>query len=237
MRNETSIPPSTHKRSNARTMRVTATAALTAAAVLLVLASQAYASAARTCRVRRCTTVSASQVVRVFRATTRHPAREVEYSATFAEWGPTGRVTKLGERQGTTTGTAVRALAVAGKYLVCGLASSTEEPGTEWQIERANIATGHRETLKAGVGFNSPFYRAKTGGVTATLVTPGGSIAWIDGDTETQPGIFEVVMALPGSGAGRVVASGASVEPRSLASAGRHVYWFEGGAARAESLR
>ncbi len=200
------------------------------------------------CQRYRCRTVAADSQVRVFRATSRHPGRELEPEATFAQWLPSGRVTALGDSSGVE-GDVLKGLDLSGRFVVCALGVAAERypgTGTGWAVQRLNAQTGHRERVSPD-GVMSGSFGENSPGVTDVAVTPAGSIAWIDDGAFQNPlpgnggvlplGSKAVFDLLPSAGVPAVLAVSPAIDPKSLAAIPGRLYWIEGGVPRTASVR
>jgi hypothetical protein len=103
----------------------------------------------------------------------------------------------------------------------------------EWYVVVRDLRSGrvlHR--VPTGQAASSEHNYTGVGRTTALVVSGAGSVAWIAYDLERSPPSgeehFYDVYALVGSHA-RLLASGLDVGPKSLALAGKTVYWTQGG--------
>src|SRR5206468_8208611 len=79
------------------------------------------------CVMYRCRTLAATAQVRVFQATNRHRGRERLFLSTFAKWLPSGRVTPLGDAVEEVRVTALRQVALAGRFVADVTTTSGKE--------------------------------------------------------------------------------------------------------------
>jgi hypothetical protein len=198
------------------------------------------------CVVYRCRTLDADAQARVFRATKLRQG-DLIFSGTFAQSAANQRITPLGDQYVHEEPTlSLTHPALAGNWVAYGLIRSGKYngEGAVFNVRRLNAMTGRREEARAsacvgGLPFMSP-------GVTDMAVVPSGAAAWIIGEKEfdqfssnpsPSPAIYRVCELPSGSTAPLQLASGAAIQPKSLAAIPGQVYWKEQGLAHSAPLR
>jgi hypothetical protein len=181
----------------------------------------------------RCTILTASAKVQIFRAQNRHLARELPYESSFARWLPTGRVTALGDRSDARR---LGLFALSGRFVASAVEGFDKEPPSSWTIRRLDASTGRTEVVSVVPPIQNQFGEGSPG-VTDICVTSAGSVAWIVAPTAGVPGLWHVFELAPGSSVLQELASGSAIAGGSLACVPGHVYWLEGSVARGAVIR
>jgi hypothetical protein len=176
--------------------------------------------------------------VTVFTAKTRHPDLE-EYESTFVRWRATGRLTAFGDGPvGPTTGSVLGPVVVAGRFVDYATKGYDTGPWRLWSVWRLNAQTGRREFFpRVPPPHEGDQFPARGAGVFSVVGTPAGGVAWILGGELSTPTILRVVDVAAGSRSPTVLASGPSIEARSLAVVPGHLYWSESGVAHQAVLK
>jgi hypothetical protein len=177
------------------------------------------------CARYRCRTLARNRQVTVIRATSRHRASEVLRQRSYAELQPRGRPQPLGDSE---EGPILWRVAVGGAYVAYSLSfTRATDPTTTWKVGRLNALSGRREIIDAELGEEGPRYLPSPG-ITALIVTPSGLIAWILAGPRSDERDYRVFEVAPTSKLPTLLAEGSDIDPRSLAAAGRYVYWTQG---------
>lgn len=141
-----------------------------------------------------------------------------------------GRLVALGDAPGGLTS---RRLTVrprlAGRFVAFGLQVARDD--VDNTIEVIDLRTGQHVVLvpayeRSGI---APANGNGTGGVTDLELRPDGSVAWVAIDPTVSPAVTVVFLCRRGSDP-RLLDHAAGIDPRSLASSGRHLYWTRDGA-------
>jgi hypothetical protein len=196
-------------------------------------AAETYAGQPRLasiCRVRHCRTIIASTKVAVIRAVSKRGA-VVSYHSSYAQWRPTGRVTRLGDEETVTYSIVLGKVALTGAYMAYGLENLT---GSEqlWTLCRLAISSGRRLCMQADANVSG----ALDGAVLSVVVAPNGTVGWIAGGGASKSGAHDVFLLGPNARKPVVVASSPTVDTGSLAVAPHQLYWTEAGAARSAPI-
>jgi hypothetical protein len=182
-------------------------------------------------------TLAATSHVLVVQAQT-HRFTELEHQSTFARWLATGRTTPLGdELPGPDLGISMSHLAVAGRYVAYALTISGGESPEMWKVCRLNVQVGLKKCVGADLRPGAGGFPSPGGGVRNVAATPKGTVAWIAGGAEAAPATEDVLVLAPGASSPTLLASGAGVDPSSLAAVPGHLYWTEAGAPRMVAIR
>ncbi|MHB1860582.1 MAG: hypothetical protein ACYCUM_10835 [Solirubrobacteraceae bacterium] len=214
--------------------------AVAASALALVAARDAGASASRRLCLRyRCTTAVANTTTEVLFVTEKHrghfPGAIV---GTFARWRPTGRLTLLVSKENYEFASLgfgpAEPLAIAGRYVAVARPNCTE-------LHQCNTSSGSEAAMVVRVDVKTGRH-VSTGdryAIDDLVLAPNGTVAWIEDPIKLNP--MEAGKPAPEVRVARtamtfaqptLVASSSAIEPHSLALAGSHLYWSEGGQPR-----
>jgi hypothetical protein len=202
---------------------------LAALAAVLAAVPPTPAAARRDCATAG-VTIAANARARVFQRTDKEGLR-VSYACLL----PRGRVYRLSRHDDVNASETLGRLTLAGRHV--GFArSGCDGPFGEYcatQVKVRDLRTG--KVVRAAKAYEALSYSFE---VSDLALAPNGDVAWISfsEDPDYPTDVREVRAATSARGS-VLLDSGADVGPRSLAMAGRRVYWIRAGEPRSALLR